>query len=101
MDPKAEALKKMRLKLPTAKAHQAEVPDAKPDDDDKDSSDAAPDLNQKKPLISGDLTSDHEGLLQELMGQISHPGRGAMTLDERAGDKMKEKMASIKKHKKV
>jgi hypothetical protein len=95
MDAKANALKRLRLKPPTMHAHN-EMPkpmsDAKKDDD---KGDLAPDV--KKPMISGELDDSHMGVMHQLMDQISHPGRDAMTLDEKGG----EKMALLMKHKKM
>jgi len=94
MDAKANALKRMKLKPPTMHQHNempSNLADGKKDDD---RGDMAPDL--KKPMISGDLDDSHTDVMQALVDQISHPGRAAMTMDEKAG----EKMASIMKLKK-
>lgn len=50
-------------------------------------------LSAHKPM--GELGPEHVNLLQDMINHISHPGRGAMTMNEQAGPIMKEKMASI------
>lgn len=99
MDPKAAALKKLKVKSPMHDlGHQSAIATEKKDDDDL--GDAAPSLDHKKPMMSGELGPEHMAVLQDLMGSVTHPGRGAMTLDERAAGNAKEKFASMAKHKK-
>jgi hypothetical protein len=104
-DAKAAALKKMKVKSPMAGLHKAIPLESKKDEAkeeaiEKGESDLAPNLKSKSdPVISSELTDDHMGLMKELSDGVSHPGRGAMTLDERAASGMKAKMASMK-HKK-
>lgn len=69
---------------------------------DENLGDAAPSVDGPKPPVgmeTPELGEEHLGLLDKLSSGVEHPGRGAMTLDERAGDKMKERMASINKKK--
>lgn len=96
-----------------------DVGDATPDDMDpaKSDSDRAPQLDAKKaPDMDpnhkpedGDMarsggavnSSEHEKIMHALMSGAPPKGKAPMTLNERAGDKAKEKYASMQKHKKV
>jgi hypothetical protein len=99
MDAMKMALKKHMGKLKGV-SHGAHGPDKQ---EEKSKTDNAPDLNDGPDDLAeaGHPDSAHADLMEQLMGQISHPGRAPMTLDERANDKMKEKMASVMKHKKA
>jgi hypothetical protein len=98
MDPKANAIHRMKMKKPSMHP-EGIVPD-KIDGpkEDEERGEAAPSL---KSHASAELGPEHMDLLAKLIAQISHPGRDSMSMDEKANDGMKEKFASISKHKKV
>lgn len=66
-------------------------------DEEEELGDNAP---EAKPHMDGELGPEHMHLLEQLLAQISHPGREAMTMGEKSVPLMKEKMASMSKHKK-
>lgn len=86
----------MEEKSESKKEEQQEDSDQAPELAGHDSS---PPMGLHQPMMSGELGPEHIPLLQQLIDQISHPGRAAMTMQERSGGAMKEKMASIMKHK--
>lgn len=98
-----EALKRMKFKSPSAKAPDSAKLVGGKEENEKLRGDNAPELhglNQPQAGLDADGDQDiSPDLLAKLIAQISHPGRDAMTLDEKAGENMKAKMASIMKHK--
>lgn len=99
MDPKADALKRLKIKSPLHNMN-AVKPIATEKKDDDDNGDLAPSIGEKKPLISSELTPEHAPVMEGLANSVSHSGFGARSLDGKASDIAKEKMASIMKHKK-
>lgn len=95
-----EALKNHMAKAKMGKLEIKEDPIMKPDKhmEEKERGDNAPELPEAH--MSSELGPEHIDLLKQLLAQISHPGRGAMSLEERSAPAMQEKMASIMKHKK-
>lgn len=93
MDPKANAIRRMKLKSAQQDDHAISIKEK----DDDDRGDAAPSLKAKD---DGEMGPAHMDLMSKLTSQMSHPGRGAISLEEKANSGMKEKMASILKHRK-
>lgn len=52
------------------------------------------------PMMNSELGPEHLALLEQLLSQVSHPGRDAMSLEERSAPIMREKMALMGKPKK-
>lgn len=96
-----QALKNHMAKAKMGKPEISEDPiKMDKESEEKERGDKAPELMDHKMLMSSELGPEHMDLLKELLSQISHPGRDAMSLEERSAPMMKEKMASIMKHKK-
>lgn len=117
MDPMKMALKKHigKSKGHPAEGSMMEEKSESKKEEQKEDGDQAPELaghvdahpmgqhpmGEHHPLMSDQLGPEHIPLLQALIDHISHPGRDAMTMHERSGGALKEKMASIMGHKKA
>lgn len=99
MDPKAAALKKMKVKSPMAGLNKSIPLESKAEEakEEKEETDLAPEVGDKKPMMPAQLGEEHAPLMQSLSDGISHPGRGPKSLDERAAGNMKAILAKKKK----
>ena len=95
-------MKKAKVDHPAVNESHEAVSEAKKEEN---LGDKAPDVgagaDSPMNMAGVELGPEHLELLAKLISQIEHPARGAMGLDEKAGGLMKEKMASIMKHKAV
>lgn len=117
MNPMHEALKRHLMKATSGMHPSMSGADSSGKDDpagskdDEMNDDRAPDPSMPPNVDAGvgqnpnaaapgQMNQEHAAIMQQLMHHMpTHPGRGPVSFDEKAGASMKEKMASIHKEK--